>query len=472
MLGLEAKLLGYEDLLDQFPNVQTTQDSADLAERLLKRWEQRQRETPAPKKEQPSQPDGAGGDSEGSSGTGQDQQPQSGDDADGGSQDGSRSDQAGEQSQPDSSGDSKSGNTDGSPSTDASTGGDPASAQQPDGDPAQSSNAMSNCDGDGTPGSLISQALDDAIREQMASIDIKRTYRPYTREHDRIVAIESAGAEEVQNLLQADRDGVRRLRRGLTNALRSREKRWWQDGQLRGMLSPRQLHRLCLDRCRIDVFRKRAVVQGKSTAIAILLDASGSMSQRKMDVARRALRVLLEALADLRVPTEALTFTTGNEVDLQQLMSEAGGNMHQMRERYGRLSNLEIGIVQRFGEPVAQAWQRLPRIRGTGLTPLGEAMQVAASRLAVRREERRILLVLSDGKAGCEGGSDVAEAHAVEMARRIQRAGIEVIGVGILDDHIAGVVDAALVVQDLTQLPAQLCKLLSQTLMKGVHRVG
>lgn len=92
-----------------------------------------------------------------------------------------------------------------------------------------------------------------------------------------------------------------------------------------------------MDPARLDVFGTRAAVQGKSTAVSILLDASGSMSKRKMDVASSAMRVLLQALDDLKIPTKALTFTTGNQVDIAQVMQQTGLDAYKLRERYGRL---------------------------------------------------------------------------------------------------------------------------------------
>jgi hypothetical protein len=82
------------------------------------------------------------------------------------------------------------------------------------------------------------------------------------------------------------------------------------------------------------------------------------------------------------------------------------------------------------------------------------------------------LLALTDGKAGCEGGADSATEHAREMARRIAKAGIELIGVGICDENIREVIDDSIVIQELSDLPAQLCKLLGRTLQKGLRHVG
>ena len=125
-------------------------------------------------------------------------------------------------------------------------------------------------------------------------------------------------------------------------------------------------------------------------------------------------------------------------------------------------ASIVTGLYPRFDKP---------HLRRNMVT-LGEAMGVAAARLAPRPETRKILLVLTDGKAGCEGGGDAAAVHAREMTRRITKAGIELIGVGILDENIREVVADSIVIQKLEELPAQLCKLLGRTLKRGLRYVG
>ena len=214
------------------------------------------------------------------------------------------------------------------------------------------------------------------------------------------------------------------------------------------------------------------MVQGRSTAVCIVLDASGSMTARKMDVARDSMRVLLEALGDLKVATEALTFTTGHAFSLNEAAHTCGQEPVHLRERFSRFSNLEIGVIKHFAEPVKTAMRRLPSIRGTGLTPLGEAMNVGASRLIVRPETRKIMLVLTDGRAGCEARGNAAQIHAQDIAGKITKAGIELVGVGIMDDNLCEIVEDTIVVHELTDLPAQLCKLLGRTLKRGLRHVG
>ena len=214
------------------------------------------------------------------------------------------------------------------------------------------------------------------------------------------------------------------------------------------------------------------MVQGRSTAVCIVMDASGSMTSHKMAVARDSMRVLLEALDDLKIATEAFTFTTGHAFDLNQATQQCGQEPAQMRERFSRFANIEIGVIKHFAEPAKVAMRRLPSIRGTGLTPLGEALSLGASRLIVRRETRRIMLVLTDGRAGCEARSDAAHVHAQDIARKITRTGIELVGVGIKDDSLCDIVEDTIVVHELTDLLAQLCKLLSRTLKRGLRHVG
>ena len=80
--------------------------------------------------------------------------------------------------------------------------------------------------------------------------------------------------------------------------------------------------------------------------------------------------------------------------------------------------------------------------------------------------------VLTDGRAGCEAQDNSAVKHAKYIAERIDKVGIELIGVGIQDENLREIVADTIVVHELQDLPAQLCKLLGRTLRKGLRRVG
>ncbi len=497
MLGLDAELRGYEDLLDRFPQVATTRDSAKLSEQLLKRWLQRrpkQPAAPAPPTatgEPPSsspEPGGRAGSKSGESPTPPpipDPDAKADSDAENaGASEGETdsedspndADDAEESISDGSSGDPGESDSDAAPSSDSDSSspagkpGIPSSSrltEEVELDPAQIA-ALT----EGARGSLISDAVMDSIAETIAEIDTSEQYRPYTRKHDRIDVVPTASDQVVQELLERNVDSVRRLRRGLANALRAAEKRWWHEDQTRGDLSPKTLHRLGMDQACLRIFRRRAAVQGKSTAVSIVLDASGSMTTPKMDVARDAMRVLLDALHDLKIPTEAFTFTTGDALDVNKVAAEIGLQPHEAFQRFTRFGNLVIGLIKRFEDPVKVALKRLPTIQGTGLTPLGEAMEIGAARLIVRKESRKIMLVLTDGHAGCEGSGQAAHLHAMNASERITKAGIELIGVGIQDQSLCAIVADTIVVNEISELPAQLCRLLGRTLKKGLRHVG
>ncbi len=474
MLGLEDLVAGYDDLFAWFPAIHDTGGAADLAEQILDRWLKQQppEEAGAPGSSDSDNRETSGtedGGSAGPSDSGESIDSKAESSAEVGAQeeaDGTTGESTRDDSDP---------NSDNA-SEDESAVMDALGADAPESGAAQE-NDVESVAGDGGPrevnhGSLIGEIVAEAIAEHVAQLNTNSEYRAYTKELDRIQSIAFASEHEVATLRNHHTDVIRRLRRGLANALRSQEKRWWRDEQARGQLSPKTLHRLCMDRPRVDVFRTRAMVQGRSTAVSILLDASGSMTRNKMEVARDALRVLLEALADLKVATEALTFTTGRDFDLFRVAQETGQDPTEMRTRYSRFANLEIGLVKQFNEPVKTGLRRLPTISGTGLTPLGEGMQIAARRLIQRPESRRILVVLTDGRAGCEACDDAAVRHAQFVAEQAIKTGIELVGVGIIDESLRAIVADTIVVHRIEELPAELCKLLSRTLMKGLRHVG
>ena len=500
MLAMEQEVAGYMDLLDRFPTVQNTHDAAALSEQLLQRWLSRRppRSTPKPGRRASHAPQGSGqqtGRTRKDEAPGTAQQHGSGSDpaqdenpGDGGtSSRGAESDSDPADQQGSQAGTGNDGG-DGADEDETATAGKSGAASEHNTPPTD---GMGDGQGTGRPDlgetkgtagtasssalggfSVVGQALTDAIAEAVAGLSNAAEYRVFSKRHDRIDTVAPAPDQAVDTLLATGVDVVRRLRRGLANALRSAEKRWWRDDQVRGSLSPRTLYRLCTDRRLLDVFRVRSAVQGRSTAVCAVLDASGSMTSRKMDVARQAMRVLLEALSDLKIATEAFTFTTGDRLTLAEAARVSGYECSKLQTRFSRFGNLEIGVVKQFEESVKKALTRLPTIRGSGLTPLGEAMQIAANRLITRPENRKIMVVLTDGKAGCESGDDAASQHAQRVAGRITKAGIELAGVGIQDDSLRAIVADTIVIHKLEDLPAQLCKLLGRTLKEGLSHVG
>jgi len=74
----------------------------------------------------------------------------------------------------------------------------------------------------------------------------------------------------------------------------------------------------------------------------MVLDASGSMTSRKMKVVRDATRVLFQALDDLKIPTEAFTFTTGDAISVANASQSTGEDYHELLARYSRWKQINL----------------------------------------------------------------------------------------------------------------------------------
>jgi len=127
----------------------------------------------------------------------------------------------------------------------------------------------------------------------------------------------------------------------------------------------------------------------------------------------------------------------------------------------GDSSGSVAGHQKGYSEP---GMRRLSGVYGTRLAPLGEAMLIGAGRLTARPESRKIMLVLTDGRAGCEACDQSACHHAKQAATKIAASGIELVGVGIMDESLCEIVSDTIVRHHLEDLSTQLCKLLGRTL--------
>ena len=123
-------------------------------------------------------------------------------------------------------------------------------------------------------------------------------------------------------------------------------------------------------------------------------------------------------------------------------------------------------IYKQFGEPWRSAAGRFGGIRTQSLTPLGESLLFAGKRLAHRPEKRKVLFCLTDGKPVVGAWNEqVTLDHACETVRRLSQAGIEPVGIGILEPLVADIFPRHAVIHDLQELPqsflGQLCSVLT-----------
>jgi len=216
-LGMEADVVGYEGLLDEFRHVHDTRDSAELAGRLLDRWLANQ---PPAAPQQPS----AGGEDNQDAGETEARDSRAPADsstdsagAPGPSRDDSAKDEAAQAP--------KAGNdADGDSSPAGSTQGDEESGEHAAPTPQQES-AHEESDGHGVRCargaggmSVVTQALAEVIAEQVAQLNGGDEYRVFTKQFDPLAVVPVANEHDVQEMLGKHGDVVRRLRRGLANS--------------------------------------------------------------------------------------------------------------------------------------------------------------------------------------------------------------------------------------------------------------
>lgn len=195
-------------------------------------------------------------------------------------------------------------------------------------------------------------------------------------------------------------------------------------------IDTRELHRLAVSDLQVfSTLRRRQTV---NTAVQIVLDASSSMRDSRIEVARRS--ALAAALALQSIPG-----TTVNCV--------AFGKKHH------------VTVLTCFGERVEPTASRYAAIEAEGSTPLAEALWWCATALLFRQEERKILLVITDGEPNDRNA-------ARDVIQRYLNSGIEAIGLGIELPLIEDLFPASQIIHSVQQLPKALFGLLEQALTR------
>ena len=176
------------------------------------------------------------------------------------------------------------------------------------------------------------------------------------------------------------------------------------------------------------IFAARRDKQDENTAIVLLTDRSGSMTPEKLSVALQA------------------TFVTAEALELLPGVTCAAGAFP-----WGR----ELAELKAFGvKPRAGYFN----IGASGGTPMAEALLWAGMLLTHRQEERKIVIAMTDGQP------DVTAA-ATNAVTRLRTCGIEVYGIGILENSITGWLKESTVIKQIDELPAALISLLKEALV-------
>ena len=200
----------------------------------------------------------------------------------------------------------------------------------------------------------------------------------------------------------------------------------------RGILHTSSLYRLQVSNAR--VFQKESEQQGINTAVHILLDASGSMAGAPINLANRACFAVATALSHIRGVNPAVTAFPAVSV-----------------------TNSVFPIL-RHGQPLPDRFD----IRASGGTPLAGAMWWVLQTMLPLKEQRKMILVITDGMPD----NQLAANNAIGVA---QKLGFEVYGLGIRDEHVTHLLPhTSRVINALPDLVPAMFGILQAALLKGV----
>ncbi|OXJ26138.1 cobalamin biosynthesis protein CobT [Burkholderia sp. HI2714] len=264
-------------------------------------------------------------------------------------------------------------------------------------------------------------------------------------------------------LRSAAREQTEPLKLRLERALKVDEQTRWKREQERGELDRMSLARLVTSPGYRTPFRVRRAAPGRDAAVGLLIDCSGSMAGRKIELARLCAAALCDALTQLGFACEVLGYSSVEDAAMRahyQRWIDAG------RDTFGYnrfVERLDLRVYKRFDSDNPSG---LACIECGHENPDGEALSWAAERLLAKRARRRILMVLSDGyPATGDGNPAILRTDLRARVDALRERRVELIGVGILDDAVETFYPVSSVVEHLHELPGAAFSVLSDTLL-------
>jgi cobaltochelatase CobT len=273
-------------------------------------------------------------------------------------------------------------------------------------------------------------------------------YKVFTTKFDEIVkAAELCPPDELDQLralldkqLENLAGAVARLANKLQRRLMAKQNRSWQFDLEEGLLDTARLTRVVTDPLQALSFKVENDTDFRDTVVTLLIDNSGSMRGRPITIAAICGDILARTLERCGVKVEILGFTTrawkGGKSREAWLEANRPANP-------GRVNDIRDIIYKAADEPWRHARRNLGLMMREGLLKEnidGEALEWARKRLMARPEQRRILMVISDGAPVDDSTQSVnagnyLEAHLRQVIEDIEtRSPIQLVAVGIGHD--------------------------------------
>jgi len=241
--------------------------------------------------------------------------------------------------------------------------------------------------------------------ERLVEQTLNFEYKVYSRDYDEeIFAEEMCSSEELQRLrrhldqlMGPSKSTISKLAHRLQRFLLAQQNRSWEFNKEEGLLDASKLHKIILDPITPLSYKVEKETDFRDTVVSILVDSSGSMRGRSMTVAAICADIISTTLERCNVKTEVLGFTTkqwkGGES--RKRWVEDG-----KPENPGRLNDIRHIIFKSADTSWRRGQKNFGLMLREGLLKEnvdGEALIWAHDRLARRQEQRKILMVISDG---------------------------------------------------------------------------
>ena len=284
--------------------------------------------------------------------------------------------------------------------------------------------------------------------EELIALNQNQEYKVFCRDFDEIVDADSLCSSEelkrlrdrLDQLIDPSKSVIAKLANRLQRLLLAQQRRSWEFDKEEGILDSSKLHKIITDPLTPLSFKTEKETSFKDTVLTMLVDSSGSMRGRSMTTAAISADIIGSTLDKCNIKTEILGFTTKHWKggDSRKLWVECGKPSSP-----GRLNDLRHIIFK----PADLAWRRAKKNLGLMLREGllkenvdGEALLWASSRLMKRPEQRKILMVISDGAPVDDStlstnSTSYLDNHLKQVISEIEnRTELELIAIGIGHD--------------------------------------
>ena len=294
--------------------------------------------------------------------------------------------------------------------------------------------------------------IEDSLRPELRKkgkpglADLK--YKIYTEEFDEIIKAEDLESIDELSRLRKNLDQqllqlknfISKLANKLQRKLLAKQNRSWDFDLEEGLLDTSKLPRIIMDPFNSLSFKKEKDIEFKDTLVTILIDNSGSMRGKPISVAAICADILSRTLERCMVKVEILGFTTKHwkgGSSREKWMKNEKPNLP------GRLNDLRHIIYKSADTPWRQVKNNMGLMLKEGLLKEnidGEALIWAFNKMSRRKEDRKILMVISDGAPVDDSTlstntSDYLESNLKKTVKWIEsKSSIELLAIGIGHD--------------------------------------